>query len=384
MEQPNNDFNVDDFLTDVNESAERHRFVKKDFLPQIDMSQKAWTSKKGVTSPGFFGNIRLLPVVDQGTKRPVVFLSEVYLISVWNPKLEKFEKRKLLETKLYDRRVEIDQISEDGVVGKVVVNEGLSQDMKERIEALRSKCETLMDNKIPFTYLQRKNYAITKSFVVHHKDSKNNVIVSKIRSKDTLTPHVNIPALVIFPSAEVSKKITDDLNLKTNASVYSSAVYTKAPLSERKAWVTISFNQKDNNQVGYSVTVLHDILNPAVENSVLPEGYIIDPKDIQLIENSDLIQDFLKYEHGENNYLTPEGLSAMENAVNKFMNNDYSESNSDDEEDYDEDDIDPTTGKPYPVTGENAPKVNNNSSDDPFNSPPSNEVAPEDDPFGMS
>lgn len=264
-------------------------------LPKIRMNRKL-TQLDNRTLPEFQGSINFLPV--SWNNQRVIELNNVY--DIWSPTAEDWSAGimyKVLEPQFYP--------------------EG---EIRDRIAAVRSKISNWMkEHKDDWKTVKRKNFSLIKAFVLVHRNTKGDIVISNLYGGDELIEHRNIPALIICPVNRVQTAIQDDLNSKMNPVPFAISCYSDTPLKERQGWVSMTFKEKGGNAIGYNCTVTTDVVNPAImPEGLIPNSVNFDDPRIKLLETCDPIKEFLparQIGEGDQIYYNEETLKLLENRV---------------------------------------------------------------------
>lgn len=229
-------------------------------LPHINMGKK-FGQNNGKTYPEMQGSINFLPISFKNEQ--VMELQNVY--DIWCPSNEDWSRGfmyKLLHQSLYPA------------------------EMQTRIATIRGAIKELIDsNIVTWQQVRQRSFSVMKGFVLMHRNTKGDIVMSDLYGNDQVTEHKYFPALLIFPTLKISGAIKADLDKKINPVPYAMAAYGDQPLNERKGWVSMTFKTQANS-IQYEVAVSTDLTNPVIN----PEGLI--PSSVDL--NTDLVAKLLE------------------------------------------------------------------------------------------
>lgn len=260
------------------------------FLPMIDMSKKFY-QKNGKTYPEMQGTISILPVSYKGER-----VTEVAnILRCWCPG---------------------DDAWSWGFMYRILPDEYYPEgDIRNRIHACREKLSAMLKSgKISWKECKRQTISCVLGYVISHRNTKGDLISSKLFGGEDLIEHKNVPALVLLPNGKVQTAIQTDLEMKPNAVPYAMACYSDTPLAERKGWMTVKFVDATQG-FGYDVTVTTDLLNPVImPNGLLPNDFNAEDERIKLLYETDPVYMLLDWhQRGENGvYYTEETLKRLE------------------------------------------------------------------------
>ena len=266
------------------------------FLPSIDMSKK-FRQVGGKTYPEFQGTISLLPVAYKGDR-----VTEINgILKCWCPTDDDWSSGftyKILPESMYP--------------------EG---EVRNRIAAIRSRLSKMLkDGKISWKECKQGSVTLILGLVINHRNTKNDLIASKLFGGDTVVEHKYVPALVICPNGKVQTAIQNDLDTKTNAIPYAMSCYSNDPLTERKGWMAIKFTDASKG-FGYDVTVSTELTNPIVmPDGLLPKDFNAEDERVKLLYTTDPVYEYLDWrQRGEGGaYWNDNSLTRLEGAVKYF------------------------------------------------------------------
>lgn len=229
-------------------------------LPWINMGKK-FSQNNNKTYPEMQGSINFLPISYKNEQ--VMELINVY--DIWCPSNEDWSrgfKYKLLHQSQYPKELET------------------------RIATIRGAIKELCDsNIVTWQQVRQRSFSLMKGFVLMHRNTKGDLVMSDLYSNDQVVEHKYFPALLVFPTLKISGSIKADLDKKINPVPYAMAAYGDQPLNERKGWVSMTFKTQAGS-IQYEVAVSTELVNPVIN----PEGLI--PNSIDL--NSELVVKLLE------------------------------------------------------------------------------------------
>jgi hypothetical protein len=267
-------------------------------LPLINMGKKM-SQVKDKTYPEQQGTITLLPVSYKGNR--TVEINRYF--SVWAPTDDNWSAS-------YQYLILPEEYYPEGEVREKIINA-----RKVCAEFIKSHPNDAWKS------VKRKSATLILGYVLNHRNTKGDVVVSNLYGDGELHEHKNFPALIVFPNAKVNTAIQDDLDKKPDFVPYAVGCYSDKPLAERQGFMTVKFTDSVGGGFGYDVSVSTDLVNPIVMPDGLFNGKEInwDDEYIKLLSTTDPIKRFMNWRQYdpevEGKYYTDESLKRLDTAI---------------------------------------------------------------------